>query len=109
MTASTAQTWIVRERLCEQRLAAPFGLVDLPSQPAAGSQAGIGQKIDVMDVGDDGIDNDRRRFGTGELVDDDVADEIVQRRHPAVVAVGREVARTAQARDRDRIQYAIVD
>ena len=68
----------MREWLCEQRFAAPFGIVDLPGQTAGGSETGIGQKIDVMDVGDDSIDNDRRWFGTGEFVDDDVADEIMQ-------------------------------
>ena len=40
--------------------------------------------------------------------DDDIVDEIVQRRHAAVMPIGRKVPRTAQARDRDRIEHKIV-
>ena len=99
MAAGAAQRRIVRERLCEQRFAAALRFADLADQPPAGTETGIGQEIDVLDIGDDGIEDDRRRLGPGELVDDDVVDEIAQRRHAAVVAIGRKIARAAQARD----------
>ena len=108
MAGGAAQARIMRERLCEQRFAAAFGVADPADQPPGRTKTRIRQEIDVLDVGDDGVENGGRRLGSGELVDDDVADEVAQRRHPAVGAIGREIARAAQARNPDRIEHAVV-
>ena len=99
MTAGAAQARIVRKRLHEQRFAATLQFADLSDQSAAGTKAGIGQEVDILDIGDDGIEGNRGRFRPGKLVDDNVVDEIAQRWHPAVVAIGRKIACAAQARD----------
>src|ERR1700759_3062036 len=65
MAPGTAQACVVRKRLGEQRLAAALGLADRANQSPTGTQAWIGQKIDVLDIGDDGIENFRRRLGPG--------------------------------------------
>jgi hypothetical protein len=49
------------------------------AQPAAGREVQVGQEIDVLDIGDDGVKDGWGRLGTVEFVDDDVADEIPQR------------------------------
>ena len=46
--------------------------------------------------------------GSGEFADDDAAHEVAQRRHAAVMPVGREVARAPQARDAHRIEHVVV-
>jgi len=49
-------------------------------EQAAAADPRVGQEIDVVNVGDDAIEDRRRRLGPGELVDDDVVDEIAERR-----------------------------
>jgi hypothetical protein len=78
------------------------------AQPAAGREVQVGQEIDVLDIGDDGVKDGWGRLGTVEFVDDDVADEIPQRRNPAVVSIWRQEPRAAQARDPDRIAHSVV-
>ena len=46
--------------------------------------------------------------GPANSLTDDVADEIAQRCHAAVVPIGREIARAAQARNPHRIEHVIV-
>jgi len=75
---------------------------------AAGTEAWIRQEIDILDIGDDGVENGGRRLGSWNSLNDDVVDEIAQRGHAAVDAIGRERARAAQARDPDRIEHEIV-
>src|SRR5262249_28037470 len=49
-----------------------------------------------------------RRLGAGEFADDDVAHEFAQRANAAVMAVRREISRTAQAGDPHRIEHVVV-
>jgi hypothetical protein len=99
---------IVREWLKKQRFAATLGVVRPRAQPPAGGEVQVGQEIDVLDIGNDGVEDGRGRLGTVEFVDDDVADEIPQRRNPAVVSIWRHEPCAAQARDPDRIARPVV-
>src|ERR1700749_756369 len=76
MAAGAAHGGIMWKRLGEQRFAATFRLVNRSDQPAAGTQARIGQKVDILDIGDDSVEDGRGRLGACELIDDDVANEI---------------------------------
>ena len=64
-------------------------------------QLRIRQVVDLLHIGDDGVDQLRRGLRTGELVDDHIAGEIAWASHAAVAAIGAEVADTAQAQDVD--------
>ncbi len=107
VASATAEARIVWKRLDEQRFAAPFGQAGLRCQSPSRSKSRIGQEIDVLDVNDHGAEHCGRRLGTGELIDDDVVNEVAQRGHPAVMAVGSQITRTAQARDRDRVEQRL--
>src|SRR6516225_8795853 len=102
MAAGTTEPWIVRERLGKQYFAASFGGARLRRQPPRRSETRIRQEIDVLNVDDDSVEQRRRGLGAAELVDDDVADEITQRRHPPVMTVRGQIARTPEAWDPDR-------
>src|ERR1700742_3559941 len=108
MASGTAHARIMRKWLCEQRFAATFGFVNRSDEPATGTETWIGQKVDILDIGDDGVEDGWGRLGACELIDDDVANEIAQRGDTAIVAIRREIARTTQARDPDRVEHAIV-
>ncbi len=107
VATGATQPRIVRERLVEQGLAAGLGRV-VRMQPASEAETVVGEKVDVLDIGDERIEDARRRLRSRKLVDDDVAHEIAQRRHAPVIAVGPENAGAAQARDAHRIEGAVV-
>ena len=64
-------------------------------------QLRIRQVIDLLHIGDDGVDQLRRGLRPVELVDDHIAGEITQRGDAAVASIGGEVADAPQARDVD--------
>jgi hypothetical protein len=68
----------------------------------------VGDELELVHVGDQRVEDQRRRLGAGELADDDVARELAQRCGAAVAPVGRREADAAQARDVDRIEHEVV-
>ena len=68
----------------EKRFASSLGIACRHSQPSARAESRIGKEIDVLDVRYERVENLRRRFGAGEFADNDIADEVAQRREAAV-------------------------
>ncbi len=108
VATGAAQGGIVGKRFPEQDLAATLGLARMRGELAGRAEARVRQEIDVLDIGDDRVDNRGRRLRARELADDDVAHEIAQRSGPAVVSIGCEIACAAQARDGHRVEQAVV-
>jgi len=75
VTSGTAEMRLVRKRLEKQRLAAAFGVARLRGKAAAGRDLRIWKKIDVVDVGYQGVEDGGIRLGSGKLVDNDTMDE----------------------------------
>jgi hypothetical protein len=107
VTSGTAEMRLVRERLEKQRLAAAFGVTRLGSKAAAGLDLRIWKKIDVVDVGHQGVEDGGTRLRAGKLVDNDTMDEVAQRGDTAIMAVRRQKARAAQTWDPDRVENAV--
>ncbi|GCC46949.1 hypothetical protein chiPu_0031163, partial [Chiloscyllium punctatum] len=107
VTAGAAQLGLLRERLEEQRLATVLGHACLRAEPAAGRDLRIGEEVDVVDIGDEAVENLVARPRPGKLVDDDIIDELAQRGDAAVMSIGREEAGAPQARNPDRIEDAV--
>src|SRR6185369_17421203 len=99
MAARTAHGGIVRKWPRKQHFAATFGLAGLANQSPTGPEAWIGQEVDILNIRYDCIDDRRGRLRSGELVGDDIVDEVPQRGESPVGTVRREVAGAAQARN----------
>jgi hypothetical protein len=98
----------MRKRAREECLAASLRRAGLRCQPPAWAKVRIGKKIDILNIDDHSIDNCGRRLGAGELVGDNVANKVTQRRRPAIMAVGSQKAGAAQARDRHGVEQTVV-
>ena len=90
----------MRKRAREECLAASLRRAGLRCQPPARAKVRIGKEIDILDIDHHSIDDCGRRLRAGELVGDNVANKVTQRRRPAIMAVGSQKAGPAQARDR---------
>ena len=97
MAAGATELRIVRERFEEQRLSSLLAVHRQCRQAAARTEIRIDQEVDVLDVNDDGVEDRGRRLRACKLADDDVVNEIAQRCDAAIMAVGAEEARPAQA------------
>ena len=69
VTAGAAQVRVAGERLGKERLAPAFRLARALVEPAARAELRVGQKVDLLDVGNDGVEDRRRRLRPRELVD----------------------------------------
>jgi len=86
VATGAAERRIVWKRFAEQHFTATFGGAGLRHQPPSRADTRVRQKIDVLDIDDDCVDQGRGGLGAGEFVDDDSADEITQRRGPPIMA-----------------------
>jgi len=98
----------MRKRLDEQRLAASGRHAAPARQAALRCDPRVGKKLDVLDVGNHGVENDGRWFRPAKLIDDHVAYKHTQRRLTAVVPVRAQKPCTPQTRDGQRIEHVII-
>ena len=108
MAGSAAPVGHLREGTTKDRLASPGRSGRGCSQGAVRVQVRIGQKVEFVHVGNDPVKKNRVGFGTVELIDDDVAYELPQRREPTVAPVGRGEADPPQIGDVKRVEMPIV-
>ena len=92
----------------ENRLAASGWRIRPCAQQAGRAELLIGEEIDLLHVGRDGIEQAPRRLRPGELVDDDIAGELAQRGDASVASIRRQVAHAPEAGDVDDAMQAIV-
>jgi hypothetical protein len=76
MATGAAERGILRKRLAEQRLAAACGSARLRRQPPSRAETWVRQKIDVLDIDDNSIEQGRGGLRARKLGDDDIADEV---------------------------------
>src|SRR5262249_37620828 len=108
VAGGAAQRRLMAKWLEKERLATQLGLIRIGwRKPTAWAEPRVAQEINVLDVCHQGIENGRGGLGSGEFVDDGVANEVAQRCKTAVMAVRSKVACASQARNPDRIKQAV--
>ena len=94
MAGGATEGRLTAKRFEKKHLAAKLGVAGVRCcEQAPGTEPRVGQEIDVLDIRHQGIENCRRRLGSGEFVDNDVADKVAQRCEAAVMSIGGEIAR----------------
>ena len=92
----------------EDRLPPLRGLAGAPVQGSVARQQRRRQEVELVHIGDQRVEHQRRRFRPAQLAHDDVPGEFAEARHPAVPAVRRGEADAAQARHVERVEPPVI-